>query len=468
MVRSVIVTATLRFLLAVLLLFCVPRVAGADALDDYIHSQMRVLHIPGLSLAVVQDGKIVKTRGYGLASIESNAPATEDSVFEIGSVTKQFTATALLMLVEEGKVGLDEPIARYLSGVPKAWSAITVRQLLTHSSGIENYLAVPGLPDTSRPGLSHDDIAKIFFEGLKLEFQPGETWSYSNSGYLLLGNIIEKTSGKSYWEFLAERIFKPLGMNETRSSEPRAIIPNRASGYQWQKDKLENRPALTENAYAAGSIVSTVRDLVKWDAALSTGKLLRPASFDQMWTPFKARGGKTAPVNYGFGWFIDTYHGRRVIAHTGGTLGFSSALYRFADEKLTVILLTNHSDRVIDHLAIDIAGLYVPALARPKRAGEPEPEISPKLKTALTGLFEGKPDPSLFTPAMQVFLKTGTGQGLWPWVGSDGPLESFTFSEQEEAGGEQILRYKTVLGSATLWCSFTVTDDGHIAQINWW
>lgn len=462
-------TATLRFLLAGLLLFCVPGAAGADALDDYIHSQMRGLHIPGLSLAVVQDGQIVKARGYGLVSIEASAPATEESVFEIGSVTKQFTAVALLMLVEEGKVGLDEPIARYLSGVPESWSAITVRHLLTHSSGIENYLAVPGLPDTSRPGLSHDDIAKIFFTGLKLEFQPGETWSYSNTGYLLLGNIIEKTSGKSYWEFLDERIFRPLGMSATRSSEPKAIIPNRASGYQWQKDRLENRPALTENAYAAGSIVSTVRDLAKWDAALSAGKLLEPASFEQMWAPLKIRGGRTAPANYGFGWLIDTYHGRRVIAHTGGTPGFSSALYRFVDDKTTVILLTNHSDRIIDHLAIDVAGFFVPALARPKRAApEPAPEISRKLETALTGLFEGKPDPALFTPAMQAFLRTGTGQGLWPWTASDGPLESFTFSEQEDAGGDRILRYKTVLGSATLWFSFTVTEDGHIAQITWW
>jgi D-alanyl-D-alanine carboxypeptidase len=452
-----------------LLLFCVSGPAGADEVDEYIAAQMRQLHIPGLSLAVVRDGRIAKARAYGLANVEVNAPVTEETVFEIGSVTKQFTAAAVMMLVEEGKLGLDEPIRKYLVGVPDAWSAVTLRHLLTHSSGIQNYLGVPGLPDIAHAASSHDEMNRIFFERLQLEFQPGETWSYSNSGYLLLGSIIEKASGKSYWEFLEERIFKPLGMNATRSSEPRAIIPNRASGYEWTRTRLENRPALTENAYAAGSIVSTVRDMAKWDAALYTEKLLETSSLAQTWAPQKAEGGAPAPFNYGFGWFVDTYHGHRVIAHSGGTPGFSSIIYRFVDDRLTVILLTNHTDRVIDHLAIDIAGLYVPALARPKEARrEPDAETTQRLRKALLDLFEGKPDPALFTPAMQVFLKTATGQGLWPWLAADGEVKSFTFSEAEDTGDDRILRYKAIQGDATRWYSFTVAADGRVAQVYWW
>ena len=144
-------------------------------------------------------------------------------------------------------------------------------------------------------------------------------------------------------------------------------------------------------------------------------------------------------------------------------------IYRFVDDRLTVILLTNHTDRIIDHLAIDIAGFYVPALARPKAAGaEPDAETSRRLKQALLDLFAGKPDPALFTPAMQVFLKTAVGKGLWQWVGADGEVKSFTYSEQEDAGDDRILRYKAVLGDATRWFGFTITKDGRIAQINWW
>lgn len=453
----------------VLVLLCASGPVRADGVDDYAQAQMRQLHIPGLSLAVVRDGRIVKARGYGLANVEVNAPASEDTVFEIGSVTKQFTAAAILILVEEGKVGLDDRISKYLSGVPEAWNGVTLRHLLTHTSGLQNYLVVPDFPDIHRSGASHDEITELFFKRLQLEFQPGETWAYSNSGYLLLGNILEKVSGKSYWDFLDERIFRPLGMTATRSSEPKAIMPHRASGYEWRAAGLENRPALAENAYAAGSIVSTVRDLAKWDAALSAGKLLKKSSLDLMWTPIRVGGGAIAPFNYGFGWLIDTYHGHRVIAHSGGTPGFSSVLYRFIDNGLTVIILTNHADRIIDHLAIDIAGLYVSALARPKEArGEPGTEVSRRLKGALSGLFAGTPDPALFTRPMQVFLKTILGKGLWQWVGADGEVKSFTFSEQESAGEDRILRYKAVLGDATRWFSFTVTADGKIAQINWW
>ena len=459
----------IRMMAAALLLFCAQGSARADAVDDYVVAQMRQLHIPGLSVAVVRAGRIVKARGYGLANVELNVPATEDTVFEIGSVTKQFTAAAIMMLVEEGRVGLDEPLSKYLAGVPAAWSAVTIRHLLTHSSGIQNYLDVPDLfTETARPGLSHDDIAKLFFARLQLDFRPGETWAYSNTGYLLLGNVIEQASGKSYWAFLDERIFKPLAMNTTRSSEPTAIIAQRAAGYEWHDHKLENRAALTENAYAAGSIVSTVRDLAKWDAALYTEQLLKRASFEQMWRANKV-GGAPAPYNYGFGWWVDTYHGRRVVAHSGGTPGFSSVIYRFVDDRLTVIILTNHADRVIDHLAIDIAGVYVPALARPQAPQvASEAQTSQRLKQALLDLFAGKPEPASFTPAMQVFLRTATGKGLWPWLAADGELKSFIFSEREVVGDERILRYKAVLGDATRWFSFTMTADGRIAQINWW
>lgn len=457
--------------LVTLVLCCGTVSARADKVDDYIEAQMRQLHIPGLSLAVVRAGQTVKLRAYGLANVELNAPVTQDTIFEIGSITKQFTATAIMMLVEDGRVGLDDKISKYLDGLPAAWGGVTIRHLLTHSSGIQNYLLAPGLFEaTARPGQSHDDIARLFFARLQeLDFQPGATWAYSNTGYLLLGNVIEKASGKSYWEFLEERIFRPLGMKASRSGEPAAIISGRAAGYEWTGNSFRNRAALTENAYGAGSIVSTAGDMAKWDAALYGEQLLKRTSLNQMWTPAKAAGGALAPFNYGFGWFVDTYHGHRVVAHTGGTPGFSSAIYRFVDDRLTVIILTNHADRIIDHLAIDVAGIYVPALARPKGAGaDPDARTSQMLKKALLDLCGGKADPGQFTEAMQVFLKTAMGREVWPWVCADGEVKSFAWSESEGTGDARILRYNAVLGNATRWFSFTVTADGKIAQVYWW
>jgi D-alanyl-D-alanine carboxypeptidase len=460
-----------RRTIVILLVFWGAVSAKADDVDVYIEARMREMHIPGLALAVVRDGRTVRTDSYGLANAELKVAVTRETVFEIGSITKQFTAAAIMMLAEEGRVGLDDKISKYLAGVPAEWGAVTIRHLLNHSSGIQNYLLLPGLFDaTARPGQSHDDIARLFFARLqRLEFQPGETWAYSNTGYLLLGNVIEKASGKTYWEFLEERIFKPLAMKASRSSEPAAVIGGRAAGYEWTGNSFRNRPALTENAYGAGSIVSTAGDMAKWESALYGERLLKASSLNQMWTPAKTASGALAPFNYGFGWFVDTYHGHRVVAHTGGTPGFSSAIYRFVDDKLTVIVLTNHGDRVIDHLAIDVAGMYVPGLARPKGArSDPAPGISQMLKKALSGLCTGQADPAAFTAEMRLFLQTAMGRELWPWVCADGEIRSFTLSEMEGTGDPRTLRYQAVLGNVTRWFSFTVTADGKIAQINWW
>ena len=179
--------------------------------------------------------------------------------------------------------------------------------------------------------------------------------------------------------------------------------------------------------------------------------------------------GAWAPLNYGFGWTIDTWRGRRVIGHSGGTPGFSSVIDRFPDDDLTVIVLTNHGDRVIDQIAIDIAGLLRPALARPRvREVDPEPELTATLKRALLDLFAGKHDAARFTPAMRLFLQTGTGKGLWEWLSADGELRSFDFAGEERAGDHRTRRYRAVLGTAHRSFSFTLASDGTIAQIDWW
>jgi CubicO group peptidase (beta-lactamase class C family) len=458
-------------LLTALLVLCSFTPARADKVDDYVARQLRALHIPGLSLAVVRDGRIIKAQGYGVANIELNVPAASDTVYEIGSMTKQFTATAIMMLVEEGKVSLDDKLTKYFrqdEGAPEAWSRITVRHLLTHMSGIQNHVAAPDFPDLFHTNLTRDSLVKRFFK-LPLEFQPGETWAYDNTGYYLLGIIIEKASGKSFWQFLDERIFQPLGMTATRSTDPLPLVPNRAAGYEWQNNKFEIRPVLTPFvAFSAGALLSSIEDMAKWDAALYTEKLLKKSSFEQMWTPAQAKDGRAAPFSYGFGWFIDTYHGHRLVQHSGGTPGFSSTIYRFVDDELTIIILTNHADRIVDQLAIDIAGDYVPALKRPEGEKDPDPLTSLRLKGVTASLLKGKYDPASYTPQMHIFLNTATGQAVWKWFASHGELKSFSFSDCEDTGDVRIYRYQVVLGENPYWFSFKIMRNGRIAQIYCW
>lgn len=446
----------------------------ADKIDDYITAQIKRLHVPGASLAIVRDGHITKAQGYGFANLELRSAATKETVYEIGSTSKQFTATAIMMLVEEGKVRLDDTITKYFPEAPQAWRGITIRHLLTHTSGIQNHVAVPHWLDVFTTNLafetapSPDELLKMFFK-LPLEFQPGETWAYDNTGYYLLGIIIEKASGKSYWRFLDERIFKPLGMNATRSTDPQPIVRNRASGYEWKNDHFENRPVLLPAiAFSAGSLLSTVEDMAKWDAALYTEKLLKKSSLVQMWTPVATNDGAAAPSNYGFGWFIDSYHGHRLVQHSGGTPGFSSVIYRFIDDKLTIIFLTNHADRILDELAVDLAGICVPALKRADANTDPDPKTTAMLKDVVSGLLKGKSEPESFTPAMRIFLSTVTGKAFWKWFADHGELSSFIFSDREDRGDGQVLRYKINLGGNWYWFSILVTKDRKIAQIYSW
>ena len=446
----------------------------ADEIDRYIEAQIKNLHIPGASLAVVRNGKIIKSKGYGFADLQSNSPATPQTVYEIGSMTKQFTAVAVMMLAEEGKISLDDKITKYFADAPAWWNQITVRHLLTHTSGIQNHVAVPDYLDlfkTSFIGKEYpvrDDLLREFYK-LPSEFSPGETWAYDNTGYYLLGFIIEKASGKNYWQFLDERIFKPLGMNSTRNTDAKLIVPNRAAGYGWVTDHWENRPVLAPFvAFSAGSILSTVEDLAKWDAALYSEKLLKKTSLEQMWTPARTNNGGLAAFDYGLGWFIEKYRGRRNILHSGGTPGFSSVMHRFVDERLGIVILTNHADAILDQMPLEIAGIYEPKLRYSETVKDADPTMTEKLKNVTRGLFEGKYDAAFFTPAMSLHLKTATGKSLFEWYASHGTIGSFTFLERERLETADVLRYKILLGKNPYRFSFKITKDGKIAQIYWW
>jgi hypothetical protein len=208
--------------------------------------------------------------------------------------------------------------------------------------------------------------------------------------------------------------------------------------------------------------------MAKCDAALQSEKLLKKSSLGQMWTTTVTNDGADPPFNYGFGWFIDNYHGHRLVQHSGGTPGFSSVSYRFIDDKLTIVVLTNHSDMIVDQLAIDLAGICLPALRRPEANPDPDPKTTAMLKNVVSGLLAEKYEPASFTPAMRVFLGTATGKAFWKWFAEHGALGSLIFSEQEDRGDGKLLRYKVSLGGNSYWFSAKLTKDSEIAQIYWW
>ena len=320
----------------------------ADQVDRYIQSEMKKFKIPGLTLAIVKNGKIIKINSYGVANIELNAPTKNSTVYQVGSIGKQFTATLIMMLVAEEKISLDDKISKYLQNAPAYWDKVTIRNLLTHTSGIKNdeFILEGEKYNPTRwyvdPQLSYTDDELIKLAGASpLEFQPGEKWNYSNTGYILLGIIAKKVTGKSRGDLTQELIFEPLKMNTAGTINRSKIIPNRASGYLLKNGVLINSKYVSPSLSitADGGLYMTALDLAKWDAALYTDQPLKQVNLNIMWTPVKLNNGKTQ--NYGFGWIVDNINGHRVIEHGGEFQGFSSYITRYPDDKFTVIILTN-------------------------------------------------------------------------------------------------------------------------------
>jgi CubicO group peptidase (beta-lactamase class C family) len=330
-----------------------------DDIDEYLRREMDRQHIPGLSFALVQAGKIVRASGYGLANVELEAPADCHTVYQIGSLTKQFTAAAILLLKEENKLTLDDLLPRHLPNVPTRWAGMTLRHLLTHTSGLKNVTERPSF-DYHREYTREDLLGLL--APLPLDFEIGTQWSYTNTGYILLGWIIEKVSGQSYAEFLNERIFKPLAMTDTRTIVPKEIVARRGFGYCWEGAHCNGDPSRPQAIVGAGGLLSTVMDLAKWDEALYSDFPLKPSLKEEMWTPARLNSG--APVqtemscgdHYGLGWFIGEYRGHPLVSHTGETdAGFNSEILRFYEDRLTLIVLCNlepvEQERIIKGLA---------------------------------------------------------------------------------------------------------------------
>jgi CubicO group peptidase (beta-lactamase class C family) len=311
----------------------------------------------GCAVLVSQKGNVIYKKAFGLADIELNVPMQPDMVFRIGSITKQFTAVSILQLMEQGKLGLQDEITKFIPDYPTQAYKITIEHLLTHTSGIQSYTGMKTFQDMIRKDMKPEEVIDIF-KNQPMEFAPGTKWNYNNSGYFLLGYIIEKASGKSYPQYLEENIFKPLGMTNSYYGSNNRIIHNRASGYQPGKDGIVNADIMSMTIpYAAGSIQSTVEDLFKWHQAVHSYKLVKKESLEKAFTEYKLADGKGA--HYGYGWALNSVQGSPTIEHGGGINGFlTNALY-LPNEDVFVAVFSNSNAKSPNEVSIRLAAATI-------------------------------------------------------------------------------------------------------------
>lgn len=312
---------------------------------------------PGCAVIVVRDGEVLLRMGRGMANLELGVPIEPDMVFRIASITKQFTAVSILMLTEQGKLTLNDPITRFFPDYPTQGHHITVKHLLTHTSGIKSYTDIPEWLGLFRKDFSVDELID-FFKDQPMDFAPGEKMHYCNSGYTLLGAIIEQLSGLSYADFLQQTIFTPLGMAQSGYDETERIIPKRVAGYMPDGDGFKNAPYFSmTQPFAAGALISTVDDLARWDTALYTEQLLSQATLQQAFAKTPLADGSFS--DYGFGWGVASYKGHPIVEHSGSIPGFATFGLRMPEDHVFVAILSNNLRNSAAELASRIAALVI-------------------------------------------------------------------------------------------------------------
>lgn len=338
---------------------------------DAVFAPLKSSNAPGAAVIVIHNGQPVFRRGYGVTDLRTRRAIDPSTNFRLASFTKQFTAACIMMLVRDGKLRYDDRLTDIFPEFPEYGRTITVRNLLTHTSGLKDYEEIyekrfPDTPPEKIPQVLDAGVLKLLEQQTSGDFAPGTRWRYSNSGYATLAMIVEKVSGESFGEFLHERIFAPLKMTNTLAYEKgKNEVPNRAYGYT-KKDNvwIETDQSPTSAVLGDGGIYSSIDDLARWDRALREHTLLTEPEMKPALTPVEPTSGRAQvedgrEIHYGFGWFLDPYQGHKRMSHDGETMGFRSTIQRFPDGKLTVIVLANRVDVDPEALALKVADLYL-------------------------------------------------------------------------------------------------------------
>jgi CubicO group peptidase (beta-lactamase class C family) len=375
-----------------------------DSVSRYVSSEMTRGHIPGVSVAVLRGDQVLLARGYGFANLELRVPATDSTIYQSGSLGKQFTAAGVVMLSQRGRLSLDDKIVKWFPEGAGVWDAITVRHLLTHTSGIAEYT------DSTfdyRKDYTEDQLVR-FAASRPLDFSPGERWSYSNTGYMLLGVLLHRLTGRFYGEVLNQLLFRPLGMRTTRVISEADLVPNRSDGYQLVNGQIKNQDWVspTLNTTADGALYFTVNDLVKWAVGLNHREIPDAGVLEAAWTPVTLTGGGRFP--YGFGWDLTEQRGHHRIGHTGAWQGFQTAIYRYPEYDLTIIVLANLAQAKPGALAQGIAGILEPGLEPPHLLSPLEGAEPPVPIDALLNRIARGTDSNAVTTQLSRFLTPAT------------------------------------------------------------
>jgi CubicO group peptidase (beta-lactamase class C family) len=414
--------------------------------DELLNAHVSVNSFSGTVL-LAAGGKPLVKKGYGSANVEWQIPNAPDTKFRIGSITKQFTSMLLMQLREQGKVKLEDSVCVYVAPCPDAWKPVTIHHLLTHTSGIPTYTGIPAWREVNMVPKTVDQVI-AFFRDLPLQWAPGEKYAYNNSGYFLLGVVVEKATGKKYEQALQDMILTPLGMTDTGYDWSKTIIPRRASGYTGRGDALANAAALDmQHPYSAGAMYSTVEDLLKWDQALHTEKLLPEAAKKVMWTPVLN--------GYAYGWTIVTpspqTFGYRRIAHGGGINGFSAMIVRVPDPNVTAIVLSNNDTGNASAVARDLLAIYYG-----QRYTIPKAHTVAKIDPAVYDGYAGRYE---LGPSFDVTV-TREGNSLMSQATGQGKFELFPESETTFFAKATELTVQFVKGADGNVTHFVLTQGG--------
>jgi len=450
--------------LSVVLMAAVVYAETADRVDEFVRAEMDRQRVPGVAVAVVDRGQVVKAAGYGYANVEHDVPVRPETIFQSGSLGKQFTAAAVMTLVEEGKLALDDSIAKYFPEAPEVFRPITVRHLLTHTSGIPDY--TEGTVDLRRD-YTEDEMARLAF-GLKLEFPVGARWNYSNTGYLLLGVLARRASGRFYGDVLRERVFLPLGMKTARIISEEDIVPHRAAGYRLVGRELKNQEWVAPklNTTADGSLYFTVLDLIAWDKGLRSGAVLKPESWAAVFQPVRLSSGRTYP--YGFGWVVDEVAGQTVVGHGGSWQGFKTQLTRYLGPDLTIIVLANLAEADPERFVDGIAAILDPKLAKPPPApiADKEPAVTARLRRLLVAARDGR-----LSPAELAYVRAGffpdAAQRYAELLKGLGEPRRVELLERRELGDDRVYRYEVAYdGGKTFRVGLGIAPDERLSTLS--
>ncbi|MCG7856958.1 serine hydrolase domain-containing protein [Flavihumibacter sp.] len=460
-----------RLFLMFLLLQCINSVAQNRItskvkmrVDSLVNAEMKSQRIPGLSLIVVRDGKIDFVKGYGYSNLEHKVPVKPETIFQAGSVGKQFTAFAVMLLVQDGKISLDDKLTKFFPDAPSGWDSITVRNLLNHTSGFGDYTNNLNY----RANYTEDSLYQEF-KKRPLIFKVGEKQQYSNMGYATLGIIMSKVTGKFYGEFLKDRVFTPLGMTTARIITEEDIVPNRAAGYRLLKDSLKNQEWVspTLNTTADGSMYVTALDMAKWEAALNAEKLLKKDYYNMMWAPTKLNDGTNE--NYGFGWSIDSVNDKRILEHNGSWQGFECTIKRYPEQKIAVVVFANLKRASTYKIATRVLRIYQPELsiASVKTISDTEPGVTKRVNEFIINVTEKKlrADQLATELAREIMDSTMQERGSDYFKSKGKFLKSELLSRKELGNDNREYRYRLLFSKEILGLMIQFNKENKIVDL---